>query len=283
MKNSKYILAGLSIFCVLLIAVTSINSSFLAPLRTGVGYVLVPLQSGVNAVGTSLYNGAKNYSSLKEAQAENEKLTIRLGELTEENNRLQAEKLELTRLRELFVLDQEYLQYEKVAARVIAKDSGNWFQVFRINKGSKDGIQVNMNVMANGGLVGIVTDVGANYATVRAIIDDSSNVSAMSMRSSDGCNVSGNLTMYKEGRLGLDHIKKEADVQDGDKIVTSNISDIFLPGILIGYASDLATDSNNVTKSGYIIPVATFDNLQEVLVITQLKNGGAEDNAENSD
>lgn len=283
MKNSKYILAGLSVFCLLLIAVTSINSSFLAPLRTGVGFVLVPLQSGVNAVGTSIYNNVRDYSSLKEAQEENDKLTARIGELTEENNRLQAEQMELKRLRELFALDQDYMQYEKVAARVIAKDSGNWFQVFRINKGSSDGIKVNMNVMVDGGLVGIVTDVGANYATVRSIIDDSSNVTAMSMRSGSNCNVAGNLTLYREGRLGLNHMKKEDDIQEGDKIVTSNISDVFLPGLLIGYASDLTTDPNNVTKSGYVIPVATFDNLQEVLVITQLKNDGAKENAENSD
>lgn len=282
MKNSKYILAGLSIFCVLLIAVTSINSNFLTPLRTGVGYVLVPLQSGVNAVGASIYNNVRDYSSLKEAQAENTQLQERITQLTEENNRLQAEQIELKRLRELYALDQDYMQYEKVAARVIAKDSGNWFHVFRINKGLSDGIQVNMNVMAGGGLVGIVTDVGANYATVRSIIDDNSNVTGMSMRSGEPCNVSGNLTLYQEGRVGIDHIKKEGDIQDGDKIVTSNISDIFLPGILIGYASDLTTDANNVTKSGYIVPVATFDNLQEVLVITQLKDNGAKANAENN-
>lgn len=282
MKNSKYILAGLSVFCVLLIAVTSINSNFLTPLRTGVGYVLVPLQTGVNAVGTSIYNRVRDYSSLKEAQTENRTLQARIDELTEENNRLEQDQLELERLRELYALDQDYMQYDKVAARVIAKDSGNWFQVFRINKGLSDGIRVNMNVMAGGGLVGIVTDVGANYATVRAIIDDASNVSGMSMRSGDTCNVGGNLTLYQEGRLRLDHINKEYDIQDGDKIVTSNISDIFLPGILIGYATDLTVDANSVTKSGYIIPVATFDNLQEVLVITQLKDDGAEDNAENN-
>ncbi len=282
MKNSKYILAGMSAFCIVLIAATSINSSFLTPLRTGVGYILVPLQSGVNAVGTGLYNSIQNYSSLKEAQEENARLSARIDELVEENNRLQSEVYELDRLRELYQLDQEYMQYPKMAARVIAKDSGNWFQVFRIDKGLSDGVQVNMNVMAGGGLVGIVTDVGANYATVRAIIDDDSNVSGMSLRTGDTCNVSGDLTLYQEGRLGLDHIKKEADIQDGDKIVTSNISDIFLPGILIGYASDLTTDANNVTKSGTILPVADFDNLQEVLVITQLKNGG-EENAENTD
>lgn len=272
MKNSKYLLAGLSAFCILLIAVTSINSSFLMPLRTGVGFFLVPLQSGVNAVGTGLYNHIREYSSLKEAQEENSRLTARIDQLLEENNRLQAERYELERLRELYQLDQEYMQYEKIAARIIAKDSGNWFHVFRIDKGASDGIREEMNVMAGGGLVGIVTDVGSNYATVRAIIDDDSNVSGMCMRTGDTCNVSGNLTLYQEGRLGLDHIKKEADIQAGDKIVTSSISDVFLPGILIGYASELTTDANNVTKSGTILPVAEFDNLQEVLVITQLKN-----------
>ena len=268
MKNSKYILAGMSAFCLVLITATSIKSSFLMPLRTGVGFVLVPLQSGVNAIGTGLYNALENFSSLREAQEENKNLQMRLDQMVEENNRLQSELYELDRLRELYQLDQEYMQYKKIAARVIAKDSGNWFQVFRIDKGADDGIQEDMNVMAGGGLVGIVTDVGANYATVRAIIDDDSNVSGMSLRTGDTCNVSGNLTLY----------------QDGDKIVTSNISDIFLPGILIGYASGLTTDANNVTKSGTIIPVADFDNLQEVLVITQLKNGdGGDNNAEAAD
>lgn len=276
MKNSKYILAGLSFFCIVLIAVTSINSSILTPLRTGVGYVLIPFQSGVNAIGTSLYNHIRDFSTMQEAQAENEELKGRVAELTEENNRLQAEQYELERLRELYALDQDYMQYEKVAARVIAKDSGNWFQIFRINKGANDGIKENMNVIAGGGLVGIVTDVGANYATVRSIIDDASRVSCMSMRSGDNCIVSGDLTLFQEGILGLDHVKKEADIQEGDKIVTSNISDVFLPGILVGYATELTTDSNNVTKSGQIVPVAEFDNLQEVLVITQLKDGGEE-------
>lgn len=274
MKHSKYVLAALSAFCILLIAVTSINSSFLAPLRIGVGYILVPLQAGVSAVGTGLYNEFRDYSSLKEAQTENDKLQARIDELVEENNRLQEDQFELKRLQELYKLDQDYMQYKKVAARVIAKDSGNWFHVFRIDKGSADGIQVNMNVIAGGGLVGIVTDVGANYATVRSIIDDASNVSAMSMRSGDSCNVAGNLTLFQSGLLGLDHIKKDADIVEGDKIVTSNISDIFLPGLLIGYASNLTVDPNNVTKSGFVTPAAQFDKLQEVLVITQLKNVG---------
>lgn len=77
-----------------------------------------------------------------------------MDELTETNNRLQSEQFELQRLRELYQLDQEYLQYEKIGARVIAKDSGDWFQVFRINKGSADGVRVDANVIAAAGWSG---------------------------------------------------------------------------------------------------------------------------------
>ncbi len=270
-KRNKYILIGLSVFCVFLIGITSIKDGFLNPLRSGIGYFLIPLQSGVNRVGTSVYNGISNYSTMKSAMEEKQKLQLQIDALVEENSRLQSEQFELQRLRELYELDQEYLQYDKIGARVIAKDSGDWFQVFRINKGAADGVRVDANVIANGGLVGIVTDVGANYATVRSIIDDVSRVSGMAQQSGDTCIVSGNLTLFEEGRLQINNIMTDGDIKNGDRIVTSNISSKFLPGILIGYATDITTDETRLTKSGYLVPTAHFDSLQEVLVITMLK------------
>ncbi|MBQ7795706.1 MAG: rod shape-determining protein MreC [Lachnospiraceae bacterium] len=275
MKNTRYFLIGLSIFCICMIGITSLKGSLLNPLRNAVGYVLVPIQSGVNAVGGSIYEEASNMRELKTALEENARLQARVDELTEENTRLRAEQLELERLRNLYELDTQYMQYSKVGARIIAKDTGSWFSVFRIDKGSEDGIKEDMNVIAGGGLVGIVTDVGANYATVRSIIDDSSEVSAMAQQSGDTCIVSGDLKLYNEGRLNLGYMEKDDDIKDGDMIVTSNISGKFLPGILIGYATDITVDySDNLTKSGDVIPVAQFDRLQEVLVITDLKDAG---------
>ena len=273
-KRSKYLLIGLTVICILLIGITSIKDGVLEPLRTGVGYVLVPLQTGVNAVGRGIYNGIRDYTQLKDALEENESLKEEVARLTEENNRLQANQFELARLRDLYELDQEYMNYEKIGARIIAKDSGDWFQVFRINKGSADGVEVDDNVIAGGGLVGIVTDVGANYATVRSIIDDSSRVSAMALQSGDNCIVAGDLTLFEEGRRRITNITRDGDVKNGDPIVTSNISSKFLPGILIGYAADITVDSERLTKSGYLIPVADFDNLQEVLIITDTKETG---------
>jgi len=208
MKNTRYFLIGLSIFCICMIGITSIKGSLLNPLRNAVGYVLVPVQSAVNAVGGSIYSEASNMRHLQSALDENAKLKARVDELTEENTRLRAEELELQRLRELYELDVQYMQYNKVGARIIAKDSGAWYSVFRIDKGSEDGIKEDMNVIAGGGLVGIVTDVGANYATVRSIIDDSSQVSAMAQQSGDTCMVSGDLKLFKEGRLNLGYMEK---------------------------------------------------------------------------
>ncbi len=273
-KYNRYLLMGLTLFCVVLIGITSVSDGWLAPLRTGVGYLLIPIQSGVNRAGAAIYEELSDFSRLKTALEENDRLKEEVDALVEENNRLLAEQYELRRLRELYQLDQEYMQYEKTAARVIANDSGDWFQVFRVDKGSADGVEVGCNVMAGGGLVGIVTDVGAHYATVRSIIDDSSRVSAMAVQSGDTCIVAGDLTLYEEGRLRITNIQKDADFKDGDRVVTSNISSKFLPGILIGYASDITLDSNQLTSSGYLIPAAEFGSLQEVLIITGVKETG---------
>ena len=266
-RKSKYIFIILTVLCVMMVVLSSIKDGLMNPLRNAVGTVLVPMQTGVNRVGKGLYSHWEKHKSLVEAEEENTKLQAKIDTLTEENNILKQNEEELRRLRELYALDQDYLQYKKVAARVIAKDSENWFQVFRIDKGSKDGIKVDQNVMAKGGLVGIVTD-----ATVRSIIDDESRVSCMGIQSSDTCIVAGDLKLYEEGRLRISNMKKDAVIQDGDRIVTSNISSKFLPGILVGFAIDIQVDEKRLMKNGYLIPAADFTNLQEVLVLTDRKD-----------
>ncbi len=282
-RKSKYIFIVLTVLCVMMIVLSSVKDGLMNPIRNTIGYVLVPLQSGVNRVGYGLYEELRDHRSLKAVQEENKRLNEQIDLLTEENNRLAQNEGELSRLRDLYALDQDYLQYEKVAARVIAKDSENWFQVFRIDKGSQDGIRVDQNVMANGGLVGIVTDVGLNYATVRSIIDDESRVSAMCLQSSSTCIVAGDLTLYQQGRLRITDMQKNATIQDGDRIVTSNISSKFMPGILVGYAVDIQDDEKKLMKTGYLIPAADFDDLTEVLVLKDVKSDRFLDTNEGQD
>lgn len=270
-RNNIIILISLSVVCLILIVASTLRSQWITPIRQGVGFVLTPIQSTVNKLGTSLYEAVTDYRTFEEIAEENKKLQSTIDDLMTENTRLEQDNYELARLRELYDLDQQYGRYQKTGARVIAKSSDGWLNQFKIDKGSDDGIAVDMNVIATGGLVGIVTEVGPNYAMVRSIIDDNSKISAMALQSSDACIVTGSLDSYDSGRLILQDINAEADVKDGDKIVTSNVSSKYLPGILIGYASGIEMDVNNLTKSGYLIPVADFEKLQEVLVITTIK------------
>lgn len=271
LKN-KYLLAGLSIFCAALIVVSFLDNDIVSPVKQVSGFLITPIQKGINGFGSWLSGLTDNFDDAVTLRAENEELQARVDSLTEENSRLIQDREELLRLRELFDLDAQYDEYEKVGARIIARESGNWFQLFTIDKGSSDGIEKDMNVISGGGLVGIVTEVGPNWATVRSIIDDNSNVSAMISTTSDQCIIAGDLRLIDEGSLNLVKLT-DADnkVHVGDKVVTSYISEKYLPGILIGYISELNNDANNLTKSGYITPVVDFRHLQEVLVILELK------------
>ncbi len=269
---SKYLLFILTILCTGMVLLTFNTTIFSGPLNSIAAYTVVPFEEGISTVGSWLSGRSEELAQIRDLIAENNSLRAQVDELTIENTRLQQDRYELTNLRELYNLDAQYDEYEKTGARIIARDSGNWFYSFVINKGAQDGIAVDMNVMAGSGLVGRIVDVGPNWAKVKSIIADDSNVSAMVLSSSDNMIVSGNLKLYASGVIEFEQLVDSANVVvEGDKIVTSNISDKYLPGILIGYISTINQDANNLTKSGYITPAVDFEHLEEVLVILEQK------------
>lgn len=270
--SSSHFLAVMSIICVGLILITMTMPGVSAPVRTAAGYVVTPFQNGMNSVGKWLGTAFSGFSSAQKLTRENETLKKQVSELTQENNDLLQKEGELTRLQSLYNLDKKYSDYTKVAAEVISKDPGNWYSTFVVNKGSKDGIAADMNVLGQGGLIGIVTEVGQNWAQIRSIIDDDSNVSAMASNTSEPCTVTGNLLDMENGKIDFSGLRDSDNaVTEGTSLVTSNISGKYLPGLLIGYVSEISLDSNNLTKSGTLIPAADFRGLREVLIITDLK------------
>lgn len=268
----KHIFFLLLFITVAIVFVSYRFPNLIQPVRNGIESFIIPMQKGINVVGRSVSDRMDMLSNLKNMQEENEELKAKVADLTTQIQTIRQEKYELDGLRELYDLDNKYPDYEKVAARIIARESNGWYNVFTIDKGEEDGIAVNMNVMAGNGLVGIVTSVRKNSATVRSIIDDSSKVSGMFLKSSDTCIVSGDLnSMMTDGRIKVSMIPLNADVSEGDEIVTSHISDKFQQGILLGYVSDIKIDSSNMTKSAFLTPVVDFEHLDEVLIITRLK------------
>ena len=269
----KYLLMILSAGCVILMIVTFRTDLFEGPLRAAAGYVVVPFQKGIASVGGYMYDRAEEMGQLKAVLEENQKLKEQVDELTMENAQLQQDKYELASLRELYDIDKATSDYEKMGARVIASDSSNWFYSFTIDKGSDDGIQVDMNVLAGSGLAGRVVSVGPNYARVLSIIADNSNIYGTVLSTSANLMVSGNLqSVMSDGVIRFDQLSdKEDKVSEGDKVVTSNISSKYLSGIHIGFISSINTAPNNMTKWGYITPAVDFQHIQEVLVIMELK------------
>ena len=269
---SKYLLFILTIVCVGTIIITFNTSLFTGPLNSFAGVFVVPFQKGMTTVGTFLRDTTDKLESITKLLDENQQLKKQIDELTVTNTNLEQEKYELTELRNLYELDALYENYQKTGARIIAKDAGNWYHAFVIDKGSDDGIMIDMNVIAGGGLVGRVIDVGPDWAKVQSIIADNAAVSGMVLSSSDNLIVSGDLELYKQGYVSFSKLVDEADkVSIGDKVVTSNISDKYLPGILIGYISTIDDDSNNLTKSGRISPAVDFEHMNEVLVLLDQK------------
>lgn len=271
--SSKYLLliiTGVCISAILLGFTLNISGG---PLHAVAGYVFIPMQKGINQVGGWLSDKADTLESLSAVMAENEALKKQVDELTVELNTVKLERYELDNLRELYELDQKYPSYDKVAANVIGKEAGNWFHTFTIDKGSNDGIEVDMNVMAGSGLVGIVTDVGPNYAKITTIINDTSKVSGMVITTSDNLIVSGSLQKMNEN-MGIEFNglnDRDNKVEIGDPVVTSYVSYDYQQGILIGYISEIITDSNNLTRSGTITPAVDFEHIEEVLVILNKK------------
>lgn len=269
---TKYWLLILSGISIILMLLTFVFDFSLSPLNGIVAFTVVPMQKGISIVGNKLYSQKELFKEKKVLIAQNNDLMKQIDDLTYENNLLLQDKFELNSLRTLYELDEMYSEYPKTGARVISGSTGNWFSSFIIDKGSKDGMQIGMNVLSGGGLVGRITEVGYNWSRVLSIIDDTSNISCMILSTNDHLMVYGDLGTMENGYIKFDQLSTNAsDVAVGDKIVTSNISDIYLSGIQVGYISYMEKDNNQLSISGYVTPSVNFEHLSEVLVITKLK------------
>jgi rod shape-determining protein MreC len=272
--SPRYILMIISFLCLILIVLSFRFQNETTQLRQTAGGVIIPMQNGINKVGRVISKEFQYATTVKKLVRQNTTLKKKLDEISAENKLLQQDKYDLENFRKLYDLDQQYAGYPKVAARVISSDPDNWYNTFIIDKGTQDGLSVNMNVMAGDGLVGIITECNKSYSRVRSIIDDESSVTGTFLKTTDNCNVSGNLKLMNKGVIELSNIANTAKIKDGYEVVTSQVSDKYLPGILIGYARDVKTDSTNMTKSGYLTPAADFTGLDMVLVITEVKDSG---------
>ena len=267
----RYVLWLIIVLCLLFIGVSLKNNGEKLNIQNGISSLILPMEKGLNSIGEWIGKQKEHSRSVNDLLAENEALKQQIEQLNTKISSMENNLSELDSLRGLLKMKEVYPDYDMVGARIISKDAGNWYNNFIIDKGSNDGIKKDMNVIYDNGLVGIVSDVSANNATVRAIIDDTSSVSGMLSKSTELCIVNGDLKLYQDGLLDVEMISKDAQISAGDEVVTSYISDKYLPGLVIGYISDVSMDSSNLSQNARITPKVSFDNITNVMVITQLK------------
>lgn len=268
-----FVLGSISVIMLFVSYTTGFNGGYIKVFAES---IFVPMQKGIETVSERISLSAEQAATMEELSKENEALKAELERLNAELSGVSLQQSELEDLRSLLALKDTYKQYETTGAYVIGTGSDNWFSTFIIDKGSDDGIKENMNVLVGEGLVGIVISVGKNHATVRSIIDDASNVSAMTSDTGENLIVGGSLkTVTESGMLNFSNLEDQDNkVKVGDTLVTSMISDKYVPGLLIGYVASISEDANGLTKYGHVAPVVDFKHLNEVLVVLTVKDTG---------
>ncbi len=269
--SPKYILIFLSVICIVLTIVSAFFPDVLKPVKEYTGELITPMQQGVNDIGKWVEKKIEVFGDIEELRAENTKLKGQVTNLQNEVGKQEAELAELQTLRDLYDLDELYPDYEKTAARVFSVNTSGWFNEFYIDKGLNDGIYEGCNVLCDEGLLGIVVESYDDYARVRAIIDDRANVTGEIGGAGYLCTVEGSLQTMENGYLLATDIDKNAVISEGDKVITSNVSDRYLYGLTIGYVTSIEQDSNNLTQTAKITPTVNFTDIKDVLVILDRK------------
>ena len=267
----RYILLFATVILIALILLSYKFAYLFVPVRSKVASFMKPMEKGISVIGNGFEDLKEDMKTKEELRKQNENLQAEYDELKKKYDELLPDSYELENLRALFKLSQNYSSYETVGATVIASDTTGFNRTFTIDKGSKDGIKEDMNVIAGNGLVGIIYQVNDNYSLVRSIIDNNSNVSATILKSSDSCIVSGSLKLFDQGYIQIREIPINSTAANNYQVITSNQSSKFLPDILIGYVSNITVSSDGLSKEGYLTPVVDFRRLDKVLVITTMK------------
>ena len=225
----------------------------------------MPVQNGLTYLKNWMSGNNYFFTNINNLEEENKQLKEKNSELEQSLRELEIVKSENTTLKEYVNLKDKYTNYETIPAYIIQKDISNYSNTMIINVGAKDGINVNMAVISDQGLVGHVMSVTDNTAKVQTIIDTASTTSCVISTSRDMMIVRG--TLNDSSTLKATFIPTEATVLEGDKIETSGLGGIYPKGIHIGTIKKVVSTKNITDRYAMIQTAVDFNKLETVLVI----------------
>lgn len=228
--------------------------------------ISLPQRFVVNAKNYTSENN-EYFSNVERLQKENEELTQELKEINEKLLNYENLQAENELLKKHIKLANLYPDYSIIVADIITASTSNWEYTYTINRGSKDGIEPNMAVIAESGLVGYIESVTSNTAKVVTILDAGNAVSARVTRTRDTVISKGSLSLAEKRQMRITNIPIGVSLIEGDKIETSGLGGIYPKGILIGKVRSFEQKSNPVENEAIIESYVDFDKLETVAVI----------------
>ena len=272
-KNKVFLLILVTLLIFVFMGITASQDSKANWISNIVSVPLTPVQRFSSFAGQKIDAGLSFFKNIQTTKQENENLKIRINELEKENRELIGFRDKIGSLREALNLKDKFDDYDIIGGNVIAKDAGNWFNVFKIDIGQKDGIQSDFPVVtATKGLVGRVMVSDATSSKVISIIDQDSVVSGWITKSGGHVIVRGDLSLKDKGLCRADYIPPDVDVEVGDVIETLGLGEVYPKGIVIGKVLEIRKTNSELNRYAIIQPVVDFKRLEEVFVLKNRNN-----------
>lgn len=228
--------------------------------------LVMPIQNGITYIKNKISGNSTFFQDISNLKAENEQLKEENSSLEKQLRELENIKSENETLKEYLDLTEKYGEYKTIPAYIINKDISNYAKTIVINIGSNDGVEENMTVIGDEGLVGHVISVTESTAKVQTIIDTSSSVSASMSTTKEAIVCKG--TLEEKSALKAMYIPTESNIIQGDSIETSGLGGIYPKGIHVGTVKKVVTSQNIIDRYAIIETAVDFDKLDSVLVIT---------------
>lgn len=260
---------SVAVVVAVLLSVMSYLSATSAPLPNLAGIIAAPFRSASAAVSGTFRGWVDYFTEFDELKEENRQLKLQIAEMEEDIRQATFDREENAHLRKVAELREQRRELHLESVRVLVQDNSNWYSQLTVNKGTDQDIQVgNCVVTEEGYLLGVVTETGLNWATVRTILDSESSIGALVFRSGGSALAQGDFSLMSEGRIALTYLGAEPDVVAGDLIVTSGLGGYFPSQIVIGYVEEVRTSDNGLAHYAVLRPEMELDGLTEIFVIT---------------
>ena len=269
--SNRFVIMVLSVAVVaaVLLSVMSYLSATAAPLPNVAGIVAAPFRAVSASVSETFRRWTGYFVGVDELREENEQLKKQIAKMEETVRQAQADREENVRLREVAQLREQRRDLHLESARVLVQDSSNWYSQLTINKGTSQDIAVGDCVLTEtGDLLGMVTETGLTWATVRTILDSETSIGALVFRNGGSVMAQGDFALMGENRLSLTYLGTEPDVVAGDLIVTSGLGGFCPSQLVIGYVEEVKTSDNGLAQYAVLKPEAEMTGLVQVYVVT---------------